>query len=90
MYRLLTEYNCDPNIKEYYNKDYLISHAIKNIKWQAYEMLLKECKDYLIINQKNFDNTTPYGCLFKVVMDRYIDNNDYIRLIKLMRANFPT
>ena len=46
---------------DFYEDYTLISYSLKNIKFQASELLLKLCKDQLVLSKKNKDGSTAFG-----------------------------
>ena len=50
MHRLLTDYGCDPNIKDFSNEDRLINYCMKNKRFAAAKLLMTVCKEKLIVS----------------------------------------
>ena len=56
MRRLLTDYNCDPNITDFYGELPLIQYAVVNYKDESFKMMVKLCKHKLNVNLLDKDN----------------------------------
>ena len=51
MRRLLTDYNCDPNVLDFYGEQPLISYCVCNHKDESFKMMVTLCKDKLLLNK---------------------------------------